>query len=176
MLRVCHIASIPKSKLSIPGRQEFVKRDSMKCCLKTSIMSLKQNVTAAPTPQEAYLMHMSTQSFNAMNAIGGLVANIFAFVILGAIGVMIWQGGTQEASWYKRVVALGVGLGFWLMGGTFLAGMIELFLDTFHRVSPAQNKLFEHLISVSLISSLILVIGGSTIGVLMDGAFADKKP
>lgn len=53
-------------------------------------MSLKQNVTAALTPQEAYSMHMSLQSFNAMNAIAGLVASIFAFVVLGAIGVMIW--------------------------------------------------------------------------------------
>ncbi len=121
-------------------------------------------------------MHMSLQSFNAMNAIGGLVASIFAFVILGAIGVMIWQGGTQEASWFKRVVALGVGLGFLLMGGIFLADMIGLSLDTFHRISPAQDKLFGHLISVSLISSLILVIGGSAIVVLMNGAFADKKP
>lgn len=61
------------------------------------------------------------------------------------------------------------------MGGTFLAGMIELFLDTFHWVSPAQDKFFGHLILVSLISSLILVIGGSTIGVLMDSV-ADRKP
>ena len=120
-------------------------------------------------------MHMSTQSFNAAIAIGGLVVSLYAFVILAAIGTVIWQGATQEASWPKRVAALGLGLGFWLMGGSFVAGMIGLLLDTFHWLSPAQDKSYRHLGLDATMFSFAMVIGGATIVVLMDGIAVDKK-
>lgn len=121
-------------------------------------------------------MHMSLQSFNATIAIGGLVVSLFAFVILAAVGTMICMGATQEASWPRRVAELGFGLGFWLMGGSVVASMIGLLLVTFHRLSPAQDKLYRHIGLDALMFSFVLVVGGATIVALMDGGLTDKNP
>ncbi len=115
-------------------------------------------------------MHMSLQSFNAMNAIAVLVIGTFAFVILGFLGALLWEAGTQKADWCVRVVALG----FWFLGGSFIASAIGLFLDTFHWVSPAQNSFLGHIEIASFIFSLTVVIGGSMIGSLMNSV-ADRK-
>jgi len=116
-------------------------------------------------------MHMSLQSFNAMNAIGGLLGGIVVAVILGFLGALMWEAGTKKADWCMRVVALG----FWLLGGSFVACMIGLFLDTFHWVSPAQDNFLRHLELASVVFSLTVVIGGSLIGSLMN-SIADRKP
>lgn len=115
-------------------------------------------------------MHMSLQQSNEAHAIADLVIGTFAFVILAALGTLMWEAGTQKAKWCPRVVAVG----FWSLGGSLSAATIGIFLDTFHWMSPAQDKFFDHLIPASLISSLILVIGGATIGVLMD-TIPDRK-
>ncbi len=115
-------------------------------------------------------MHMNLQQWNEANAIAVLVLSTFAVVIPGFLGALLWEAGTQKADWCARVVALG----FWFLGGSFIASAIGLFLDTFHWVSPAQNNFLEHIESALWIFSLTVLLGGVLIGSLMN-SIADKK-
>jgi len=116
-------------------------------------------------------MHMNLQQWNEANAIAFLVLGTFAFVVLGFLGALLWEAGTQKADWCTHVVAFG----FWFLGGSFIVSAIGLFLDTFHWVSPAQDNFLRHLELASFIFSLTVVIGGSLIGSLMN-SIADRKP
>lgn len=116
-------------------------------------------------------MHMNLQQWNEANAIAVLVIGAFAAVILGSLGAIMWEVGTKEANWCTRVVAFG----FWFQAGSVIVSAIEIFLDAFHWVSPAQNNLFNHLVLASWIFSVTVLLGGVLIGSLMN-SIAARKP